>query len=103
MTIEPMPSAVKSPPMSAPQTHEKRMAIETVMSRKRPTSTKIEGRRSRQLPFRAVVKSATLRPLMSTMMTRNPSTVATMRLHDASTCAPSACATSASRAATGAT
>ena len=76
MTMDPTPSAAKSPPMSAPQTKANSTARHTTMSRMRTMSMKIDGTRLRQLPCRAVTKSAKFRVLKSTRISRKPKAVA---------------------------
>ena len=74
------PSAVKSPATSVPQTVLKSTASPMAMSTMRPMSTKIDGRRSRQLPFSAFVNSARFTAFSTATITRNPKAVAATRV-----------------------
>ncbi|PQM48416.1 hypothetical protein C1Y40_01364 [Mycobacterium talmoniae] len=78
-TIEVMPSAVNSPPTSAPQTRDRITASPTAISTNRATSRKIDGIRRRQLPSGAAWNRVALNPDSTRISTAKPNTVATMR------------------------
>ena len=76
ITMEVTPTAVIKPPMLAPHTHDSSRPMPMMMRINRPRSTKMPGRRLRQLPGRASPNRAALAPDSTSSMMRKPTAVA---------------------------